>query len=260
MYSAQAQLADAYLDAGRGLEARIISEDLVAREPSDRANIDRFRRALEMLGEADPDAVIADRLSGDSPFMATDKMDLNEGITFDDPIDLESAVTAPPLVEIDLTAALDAAASEKTSKTAKGRGSARKDRGRAGRRGPGLGATAAGPDVSRHGHDRRCDPVAGARGPCVAAALRGGLDAGTPAGRSRQSRRRARLVREGAPKLPRPRWKLDAPCCTISPTCSKDQGDTARALAVFGELDADTRGFRDVPARIARLSRAQVRE
>ena len=81
MYEAQAQLADAYLDAGRGLEARIISEDLVAREPWNRVNIDRFRRALVMLGEGDPDAIIADRLSGDSPFLATEKMDLNEGVT-----------------------------------------------------------------------------------------------------------------------------------------------------------------------------------
>ncbi|MDP2055833.1 MAG: tetratricopeptide repeat protein, partial [Acidobacteriota bacterium] len=64
MYEAQAQLADAYLSVGRGLEARIISEDLVAREPWNRANLDRFRRALVMLGEADPDAIIADRLSG----------------------------------------------------------------------------------------------------------------------------------------------------------------------------------------------------
>ena len=38
MYEAQAQLADAYLEVGRGLEARIISEDLVAREPWNRAN------------------------------------------------------------------------------------------------------------------------------------------------------------------------------------------------------------------------------
>ena len=52
----------------------------MAREPWNRANIDRFRRALVMLGEADPDAIIADRLSGDSPFLATDKMDLNEGV------------------------------------------------------------------------------------------------------------------------------------------------------------------------------------
>jgi tetratricopeptide (TPR) repeat protein len=39
----------------------------------------------------------------------------------------------------------------------------------------------------------------------------------------------------------------------------EDLGETARALAVFGELDADAGGYRDVPARIARLSRAQVR-
>ena len=63
------------------MEARIISEDLVAREPWNRVNIDRFRRALVMLGESDPDAIIADRLSGDSPFLATEKMDLNEGVS-----------------------------------------------------------------------------------------------------------------------------------------------------------------------------------
>lgn len=85
MYEAQAQLADAYLTVGRGLEARIISEDLVAREPWNRANLDRFRRALVMLGEADPDAIIADRLSGDSPFLASEKLDLNDGVSFDTP-------------------------------------------------------------------------------------------------------------------------------------------------------------------------------
>jgi tetratricopeptide (TPR) repeat protein len=105
MYEAQAQLADAYLEVGRGLEARIISEDLVAREPWNRANIERFRRALVMLGEGDPDAIIAERLSGESPFLATDKMDLNEGLTFDEPEPRASA--APVEEEIDLDAVLD---------------------------------------------------------------------------------------------------------------------------------------------------------
>jgi tetratricopeptide (TPR) repeat protein len=72
MYSAQAQLADAYLKAGRANEARVIAEDLVAREPWEPANIERFRSALVLLGEPDPDSVIADRLSGDSPFTSTD--------------------------------------------------------------------------------------------------------------------------------------------------------------------------------------------
>jgi tetratricopeptide (TPR) repeat protein len=72
MYSAQADLADAYIASGQAVEARFIAEDLVAREPWDRANIERFRRALELLGEPDPEAVIADRLSGESPFTTTD--------------------------------------------------------------------------------------------------------------------------------------------------------------------------------------------
>ena len=90
LYEAQAALADAYLDAGRALEARIISEDLVAREPWNKVNIDRFRRALAQLGESDPDAIIAERLSGESPFLATAKMDLNEGTSFE-------AQPAPPV-------------------------------------------------------------------------------------------------------------------------------------------------------------------
>jgi tetratricopeptide (TPR) repeat protein len=72
MYEAQAQLADAYIAAGMGPEARFIAEDLVAREPWERANIERFRRSLVLLGETDPDGVIAERLSGQTPFMSTD--------------------------------------------------------------------------------------------------------------------------------------------------------------------------------------------
>jgi tetratricopeptide (TPR) repeat protein len=72
MYETQAQLADAYLERQQGLEARVIAEDLVAREPWEHAHIERFRRALEMLGVPEPDALIADRLAGQGPFVATD--------------------------------------------------------------------------------------------------------------------------------------------------------------------------------------------
>jgi tetratricopeptide (TPR) repeat protein len=72
MYETQAQLADAYLEAGQAAEARVIAEDLVAREPWEHAHIERFRRALVILNVPDPDAVIADRLSGQGPFIATD--------------------------------------------------------------------------------------------------------------------------------------------------------------------------------------------
>ena len=92
MYQAQAQLADAYIAAGSASEARFIAEDLVAREPWEKANIERFRRALELMGEPDPDGLIAARLSGESPFTSTD---LASGASlFDDP----ASVAAPPPV------------------------------------------------------------------------------------------------------------------------------------------------------------------
>ena len=79
MYEAQTQLTDAYLDSGQASEARVVAEDLIAREPWEKAHIDRFRRALVMLRVDDPDTLIAERLSGQAPFMATDPfLDLND--------------------------------------------------------------------------------------------------------------------------------------------------------------------------------------
>lgn len=72
VFNAQALLADAYLEAGAVLEARFIAEDLADREPGEKANIARFRRALVLLGESDPDAVIAERLNVHSPSAASD--------------------------------------------------------------------------------------------------------------------------------------------------------------------------------------------
>jgi tetratricopeptide (TPR) repeat protein len=53
--TAQAQLADAYLDAGRAAEARVIAEDLFAGDRESAAHRARLRRALEALGVDDPD-------------------------------------------------------------------------------------------------------------------------------------------------------------------------------------------------------------
>jgi tetratricopeptide (TPR) repeat protein len=94
MYSAQAHLADAYIAGGLAAEARFIAEDLVAREPWDRSNLERFRRALELLGEPDPDALIAERLSGQSPFMTTDLF--LESHEFDRPSETEAPQAAGP--------------------------------------------------------------------------------------------------------------------------------------------------------------------
>jgi tetratricopeptide (TPR) repeat protein len=102
MYSAQAQLADAYIEAGAANEARFIAEDLVAREPWEKANIERFRRTLVLLGESDPDGLIASRLSGESPFMSTDLA--GGGSLFDD-------IPSEPIPEPD-EAAIDALLAE----------------------------------------------------------------------------------------------------------------------------------------------------
>ena len=98
MYSAQGQLADAYIAAGAANEARFIAEDLVAREPWEKANVERFRRALVLLGEPDPDALIASRLSGESPFMSTDLFS---------PGDFPDPDAPPPLSEEEAARALE---------------------------------------------------------------------------------------------------------------------------------------------------------
>lgn len=61
--AAQQELAEAYLEAGEAEKARVIAEDLLLRNPKSSAHADRLRRVLVTLGEKDPDAVIADRLS-----------------------------------------------------------------------------------------------------------------------------------------------------------------------------------------------------
>jgi tetratricopeptide (TPR) repeat protein len=91
MYEAQERLTDAYLAAKQGAEARAIAEDLVAREPWEPGHIDRFRRALVLMRVSDPDTLIAERLSGQAPFMAHDP--------FFDPPAQAAAEAAPPTPE-----------------------------------------------------------------------------------------------------------------------------------------------------------------
>ena len=97
MYETQAQLADAYLAAGQAAEARVIAEDLVAREPWERAHIERFRRALVLLRVPEPDSVIAERLSGQSPFVATDHFSDEPPVAFPIATDDAEPVSAEPV-------------------------------------------------------------------------------------------------------------------------------------------------------------------
>ena len=64
----QGRLADAYLDSGRPAEARIVTEDLMARQPDVEAHVHRLRRALVALGVEDIDAVIARQLEATAMF------------------------------------------------------------------------------------------------------------------------------------------------------------------------------------------------
>ncbi len=117
MYETQAQLADAYLAAGRAGEARVIAEDLVAREPWERAHIDRFRKALVLLKVSEPDTLIAERLSGQAPFMMKDPFADSPAETVDAPAETtetESERVTDAAEDEDLLAAAVAAAVQAT--------------------------------------------------------------------------------------------------------------------------------------------------
>ena len=85
MFDAQAMLADAYLDAGRAAEAKVIAEDLVAREPSREEHHVRLRRAREVL---DPHASPA---APSAPSPASVEIDLTAAL-----VELEAQVAAAP--------------------------------------------------------------------------------------------------------------------------------------------------------------------
>ena len=93
MYGAQGQLADAYLAQGLAAEARVIAEDLVTREPWERVHIDRLRQALVALGEPDPDAFIAERLS--APVTSHEEFTTSQGEASHDVVSVASSRLEP---------------------------------------------------------------------------------------------------------------------------------------------------------------------
>lgn len=282
MQQAQAQLADAYLGVGRGLEARIISEDLVAREPWNTENIERFRRALVMLGETDPDGIIAERLSGDSPFMATDKMDLNEGVFFND----RPAAAPPPsspvpilfdeeeLIDLDAAIDDDVLAPMPVEPEAPA---------------PSRPAQAPPPAVSAAVEPSLPDEVSNGSEDEVAAEQFGlamtyrelgmiddaiqalEVAAGSARQRFEASAMLAALYLERDEVDTAIQWferaaEAPAPTGTAGRALLYDFAETleksgrhARALAVFVELEAEAGGYRDVAYRILRLSKLQAK-
>jgi tetratricopeptide (TPR) repeat protein len=305
MYMAQAQLADAYLASGLGAEARVIAEDLVAREPWVRANIDRFRRALLLLGVADPDAVIAERLSGDTPFLSTygaamdlglpgsdlpsatpvaeseaeppaepASQSLEETISFEETLEFDlppipsAAVDKPgPIVsepkEVDLS---DALRGIKPAPPAPSSPAPDIDtvlaelRAKAARQSQTANATeqyAAGVEHLKHGRiDEAINSLeAASRVPMMR------FLAGSQLGRLHISRGDlADGVEwlERAAQAPAPTPEEGYAVMYELADSLEQLGESARALAVLMELEADTGGYRDVQTRIDRLARVQT--
>jgi tetratricopeptide (TPR) repeat protein len=295
MYEAQAQLADAYLSSSQAAEARFIAEDLVAREPWEAAHIERFRRALVMLRVPEPDTVIAERLSGQTPFTATDHFSdpvreepqppatvqaaepepVREPVA-EAPKAKEPVQTAPApspskskprgSVEIDLTSALgdlqDAPPPPPAPKPPRESldevfKDFRKDASRKG----------AADQSAQHLQLGRTYLEMGMLDE-AAAALK--TAARSPRQRFEAGSLLARLYKDQGDVPQAIEWferAAEAPAPTAEDGRAllydlglmlEETGETARALAVFLELQADAGDYRDVPQRADRLARVQT--
>jgi tetratricopeptide (TPR) repeat protein len=291
MYMAQSQLADAYLAAGLGSEARVIAEDLVAREPWVRANIERFRRALIMLGVEDPDGVIAERLSGDSPFLSTVELPNESGaapsveprqeqVALEEPLlELPDLLPLDPLpsaasptlaadeieltldaIEIDLSDALTGA--EAPPEEAPPLEDVFDDlRAKASREAQLQEAQAQYAAAIDHANNGRLDEAVqgfeiAARVPMMR------FQAGSRLGRLHVAHGElAKGVEwlERAAQAPAPSPEDGHAVMYELADTLEHLGEPARALAVLLELSADAGSYRDIDARIDRLSKVQSR-
>jgi tetratricopeptide (TPR) repeat protein len=291
MYDAQAQLADAYLAAGQGADARMIAEDLVAREPWEGAHIDRFRRALVMLRVPEPDMVIAERLSGQSPFVATDHF--SDSATADTaPVASAPEVTAPA-AETRKAEPPPRPAAAKRSAEPRGAKAKRHDAeidlsGALGDLGGSAAAEGTAPpetldnvfkglrrEAGRNEADQSAQHMKLARtylemGMNEEATASLKTAAGSPRQRFEAASLLGRLYKEHGDLERAIEWfehAAEAAAPGVEDARSlqyelgvvlEDAGETTRALAVFLELIAEATDYRDVSARVERLTRVQA--
>jgi tetratricopeptide (TPR) repeat protein len=268
--AAQDALCGAYLAARQGAEARVIAEDLVARAPEDPRFRDRLRQALALTGAPAADAPVAH-----DPFkLAHGAIDLR-AILGDDQDGTADALTGTGAApEVDLTAVIDGLKPHTLAAAAAQKGSSMPDR-------PDSSNL---DDVFRDFRDEvsRQNAVDQAEQHYkVALTYRdmGMIDdaareleqaAKSPRLRFDASALLARLLRDRGDVASAVEWferAAEAPAPTPEAgrqllyelgQALEDSSETSRALAVYLELQADARDYRDVTARVDRLSRVQT--
>ena len=301
----QAQLADAYLDALRGEEARIVAEDLLRADPANDAHAERLRRALTLLRVPEPETAVAQVRSetGDTPrldALSFDSVDAGatpfaldalvqeaetenvEEAPLDGPFErpVSQVVPNPPtldMAEIDLSSALSGlvTSAEVTPPSARVEDQPED-----------VSETEAIADIEGIFAQMRAKSAREQHASAALAQYEQGLlliDQGMDAEAiaTLESAARAPMVRfKAAARLGRflidrgdlsegIEW-LERAAETPAPSAAEGhdllyelagaleaQGESARALAVLMELDAEAEGYRDVRTRIIHLTRAQ---
>ena len=296
----QAQLVDAYLDASRGADARIVAEDLVRADPANDAHAERLRRALVLAGDPDPETALArirsaERISS-TDALAVDVLDIDPAMTDVEPLPavaMEAAsakpsIPAPPvpdaeddslavqLTEIDLSLALTGLAEASPAGAADHSAAV-------------LSASEPAADIedvfaemrAKSARDQQASQAL-AQYEEASRFIEQGLDreaiealetaARVPMMRFKAAARLGRFLidrgdlnegiewLERAAEAPAPSPEEGYDLLYELAGALEAQGESARALAVLMELDAEADGYRDVRTRIMHLTRAQQAE
>ena len=224
--SAQTQLADAYLDTGQGAEARVIAEDLLEHDPDCQAHAQRVRRAMELLGAPDAERTVAD-VRGRHFTSDVSEPDAN-GSTEQAPASDDMEIDLSEVLA-DIGDAPEAHANDPYDRALEYLAEGRTDEAMVDLR-----------DATRSSHTR-------ARAAAELGRLhirRGELEAAVE-------------WLEQAADGPAPTKEEGFAVLYELADALERLGESARALAILVDLDADAGGYRDVRLRIEQLARAQ---
>jgi len=282
LLAAQRQLADAHLEAGQAAEARFIAEDLLDRDPTEETNYIRLRRALEMLGIPDPDQVIADRLALESDTAMGLEVPLGPGVlevlevpevpgvpgVSEDVVEGDEQPVVLGNVEVDLSELLTELGSTpaQPAEVAAPPPPDLEDvfagiRGRVAHDQQRTDADTHYDRALAHMRDGRIDEAiadlqAAARVPMLR------FMAGAQLGRLHMRRGDLKAAvdwLERAAEAPAPTANEGFALLYDLADVLEQMGESARALAILMELETDTPDYRDIRARIERLSQVQAR-